>query len=397
MDCARIRREGLIESYLCHQLDESASDELETHILGCRDCSQLLENLQSLRGELEKRATTIRAATTKERSFLFWLPAAATAAVLLAAGLGLLHFWKARREPLAVTAPPSPRPDATLPEVQQKLEALPPRATESPAQTILKRPNQEDRARRSLSDDSLGAPSQIPEGGQTNVAASREQQNGESEPKPEDSNPREAPSTMPGSSAVVEGPGGAATTREASGDFGQIKLTSAQGAELLRIGAVEPPPYSFSGFGQHAKYPKGGGVSGFGKRNDNSDTGRVLFQKGMDVYVEGRYKDALDTLLQASRQDKKTDDINFYLGICEILTGRLQDAEASLRSVVASGNSLYLQSAHYYLGKTYVQRMKLDQAEAEFRAAASLPGRLTADANALDVRVAALQADLQSK
>ncbi len=398
MDCARIRRDELIESYLGHQLDESASDELETHMLGCPDCSQLLENLLSLRSELEKRATIIRAATTKEKSFLFWLPTAATAAVVLAAGLGLLHLWKAKRERLTVAALPHPRPEATLPEAQAKADFDPSHTTLSArTPSTHNTPGKEDRTAGLPSGASASSASQTPTEVQGEVAASLEQRSGESEPKPDDIKPKESATAAPRLPAAQVDPKAAANTPDASADANQIKLTSAQGAELLRIGAVEPPPFGFAGFGKRAKDPRGRTGNAFGKRKGTSDTGRVLFQSGMDAYAEGRYRDALDFLVSAARQDEKTDDVNFYLGICQIFTGHLQDAEGSFQRIIASGNSVYLQPAHYYLGKTYVQLMKLDKAGAEFRAAASLPGQLTADAKALDVRVSALRAELQSK
>ena len=315
MNCASIRQDDLIERYLCHQLDESASDGLETHMLGCPDCSRLVEDLQSLRCELEERAAIIRAAPAKQRRFLFWLPTVATGAAVVLVGLGLLHLWKVTRKPLVV---------ATLARSQPEL--IPPEVKPSP-------------------DFDTSRAMQLEQKLTSNLA-----------------------------------------------DAGQIRLTSTQATELLRIGVVEPPP--FAGFGQRAKDPRGGTESPLGKRTGTSDTGRVLFQSGMDAYVEGRYRDALDFLLNAARQDDKTDDVDFYLGICEILTGHLQDAQGSLETVVASGNSVYLQPAHYYLGKTSAQLMQLDKAEAEFREAASLPGRLTPDAKALATQVNTLRTDL---
>jgi TolA-binding protein len=117
----------------------------------------------------------------------------------------------------------------------------------------------------------------------------------------------------------------------------------------------------------------------------------------MTAYVEGRYEDAIGFLQNAGQRDKKTDDVNFYLGVSQILAGHPQEASAPLGKVIALENSAYLQSAHYYLGKAYVQQMKLDQAESEFGAAAVLPGRVTADSKALLARIAALRAQLEAK
>src|SRR5258706_14882414 len=103
----------------------------------------------------------------------------------------------------------------------------------------------------------------------------------------------------------------------------------------------------------------------------------------MTAYLEGRYGDAIGFLQSAMQTDKKTDDINFYLGVSQIMAGHPQEAEIPLGKVTGLGNSAYLQSAHYYLGKADIQHLNVSQAEAEFREAGALPGRLTADSQAL--------------
>jgi TolA-binding protein len=117
----------------------------------------------------------------------------------------------------------------------------------------------------------------------------------------------------------------------------------------------------------------------------------------MTAYVEGRYDGAIGFLQSAVQREKKTDDVNFYLGVSQILAGHPQEAAIPLGKVIALENSAYMQSAHYYLGKAYVQQMKLNQAESEFRAAAALPGRVTADSRALIARIVALRAQLEAK
>jgi len=117
----------------------------------------------------------------------------------------------------------------------------------------------------------------------------------------------------------------------------------------------------------------------------------------MTAYVEGRYDDAIGFLQSAAQREKKTDDINFYLGVSQILAGHPQEAAIPLGKVIALGKSAYLQSAHYYLGKACVQQVQLNQAESEFRAAAVLPGRVTADSKALLARIVALRAQLEAK
>ena len=68
MDCQAIRQTDVIEDYLGNRLGEALSDELETHLLGCPDCSALLQYMQSLRDGLEERASSIRTAVSRPRA-----------------------------------------------------------------------------------------------------------------------------------------------------------------------------------------------------------------------------------------------------------------------------------------------------------------------------------------
>jgi hypothetical protein len=403
MDCQRVRRDELIESYLSHRLEEGVSDEFETHVLSCRECSGVLEEMQGLRDGLEEKAASIRSAVTKPSVFRFWRQAAAVGfAVILLVSFGLLRLRRATKhdeDPSLVSKSPH-KPAEKVAEVKP-----PPKSHQSGLDLEVssgKIPTQPAPAHKSPSDASVNRPSAQPE--KTIVAKSSEASTGTSSAgteasSSEDTKPKESaclPSTLP---TVGEGPAAVArnTTPEASTDSAHIKLTSAQGVELFQIGAVEAAPFAFSGFGRHSKDPKGGKTDSLSIGTVTPDTGRVLFQKGMTAYVEGRYDDTIGFLQSAAQRDKRTDDINFYLGVSQILAGHPQEAAVPLGKVIALENSAYLQSAHYYLGKAYVQEMKLDQAESEFRAAAALPGRVTADSKALFARVAALRAQLAAK
>ena len=67
MDCRAIRQSDVIEDYLGNRLGEALADELETHLLGCPDCSAFLQYMQSLRDGLEERASSIRTAASRPR------------------------------------------------------------------------------------------------------------------------------------------------------------------------------------------------------------------------------------------------------------------------------------------------------------------------------------------
>jgi hypothetical protein len=400
MDCARIRQDALIEIYLSHRLDEPASDELETHLLGCQDCSRLLEELQSLRDELQERADTLRTVPAKRTSiFFWWQTATATAiAVILAATIRFHYLSKAKREGIAqVAAPKSPSPESPS-DVQAKMAA----ASQEIKKLLEQQKTRDSDKNAAVHGQAHSAPAAYsprpPQRKATEIAKSEEESPVEPGRKPDESNLQEVVTNPPGAPTSVDG-----TTANETRDYlptgpgPKVKLTSAQGVELYRIGAVEAPPFTFAGFGLHALNPKGPKTNAEKQGQITPDTGRVLFGKGMNAYSEARYGDAIGFLVSAAHQDKKTDDINFYLGICQIIVGHPSEAEVPLQNVVALGNSVYLQPAHYYLGKTYTQLMMLDKAEAEFRVAANLPGRLTSDAKALVYRVAALRTELDSK
>jgi len=387
MDCERIRREELMASYLSHGLEEALSDELETHILGCPGCSRLLDELQDLRDGVEERAASIRKVVTRPKVLRFWWQTAAvSAAVILIISFGVLRWRKVAKpsvdNSLASKAPPAEKVAQATPPNQSAPTGLSPEL--SPAGT----PTRQAHAQKPASNASKGPAHAQPESPVV-VASS----------PPKDAQPKDTESSR----SVVpaeEHPVAVANNKgpEDATDGAHIKLTSAQGVELFQIGATEAAPFTFAGSRMFAKDPKGGPAA---KSHPGTgpipDTGRVLYWDGMTAYLESRYGDAIGFLQSALQTDKKTDDINFYLGVSQIMAGHPQEAEIPLRRVTGLGNSAYLQSAHYYLGKAYIQQVKLSQAESEFREAGALPGRLTADSKALLARIVVLRARIEAK
>jgi TolA-binding protein len=401
MDCERIRREELMESYLSHRLDEGASDELQTHILGCSGCSRLLEELQSLRDGLEERAASIRTAVTKPKAFRFWWQmAAVSVAVILMVSLGQRRWHKAAKNgEESGLAHKSPQPAERVAQAQPPTKNTSP--DPGPELGSGGAPTQSDQPSKTTLRETITHP--LPQPKKPVVVASSEgngaSSTGESVATPKNVQPKvtgSSPSGLP-----EEQPPVAVAKNKANEDAtdpAHIKLTSAQGVELFQIADATAAPFTFSGSKMFAIDPKTGPTS---KSQPGGgplpNTGRVLFRNGMTAYLEGRYSEAIGFLQSALQTDKKTDDINFYLGVSQILAGHPQEAEIPLGKVIALGNSAYLQSAHYYLGKAYAQQMKLSQGESEFREAAVLPGRLTADSKALLARMVTLRAQLEAK
>lgn len=384
--CLTIQQGELIEAYLGHQLNEAVSDKFETHLLGCPGCTRLLEQMQSLHDGLEEKAPSIRSAVSKQRSFLLlWQTAAVAFALLLVLSVGLLQLRKGKKEPVAVAARPQPQPEVRVqeepPASVPKSSAPQPQPEVAQVHRADKKPADQLHSDKSPSNEKVNAPA--PRTVETIIAHSQ----------PVETQTNGAKSTNT-SSFLKQMPIG--SRNELNFTLTTASLTTAQGVELFQIGAVEAPPFAFSGFGEHALDPKGGRTKSLSKGEPAPDTGRALFRQGMNAYLDGRYQDAIGFLQSAALKDNKSDDINFYLGVSQILAGHPQEAVIPLGKVIVPGKSALLQSAHYYLGKAYVQQLKLAEAETEFRAAAALPGRVTADSNSLLARTIALREQLKA-
>lgn len=61
MKCQELHRDELAEKYLNGQMDFSARETFEVHLLDCADCQRHVEALQALRHELTEAAPRIRA------------------------------------------------------------------------------------------------------------------------------------------------------------------------------------------------------------------------------------------------------------------------------------------------------------------------------------------------
>ena len=113
MDCGRVAREEILESYLVGRLREEDRDTFEEHYFECARCFDELQTLQALRGELRRAGAEFEAKTP--RRFLRWAPAAGlAAAVVLAVGMVL---WM-RPLPTGLPEPRKTEPSspAQLPE-----------------------------------------------------------------------------------------------------------------------------------------------------------------------------------------------------------------------------------------------------------------------------------------
>ncbi len=81
MECQELRRDELAGKYLNQQLDPTAQDEFEVHVLECANCLRHVEVVQALRQELFESARRVHTAgiqsncKTKRRNSFFLLEA----------------------------------------------------------------------------------------------------------------------------------------------------------------------------------------------------------------------------------------------------------------------------------------------------------------------------------
>lgn len=385
MDCLTVNREELAEKYLQEKLDPAQQDEFETHLLECPKCMQELELLQTLRRDLADRAHEIRGRTAY-KPFFRWQVAALAMVFVMTLAFGIRQLRESKKG----------NDSAEIAQKRQKDEPKP----------LVAEAHKSDVAQKSL--DSVSAPSKAP----TVRAAKKEAA---------DATPHQAPSQapvisdlrtpatpkremptqpLPGTEtppAPIDSQNAARNVNPGADPASQQTpvLTTAQGVELARIGMVEAPPYTFSGMAAQFKLPKNDKRGGFAKDNGSQGAGRALFQKGMNEYVDGHYSEAAGYLAQAVQLEPTAADINFYLGICKLLQGHLDESIFPLKNAAGAGQSIYLQPSHYYLAKAYVQGNKLADAEEELRKAIAVPGRLTSDAQRLLARLQILRQQIE--
>jgi len=135
MDCARVAREEILESYLLGRLGEADRDAFEQHYFECTRCFDDLQALQSVRTELQHGSGELKAEAQATHNPLFvrWTPIGLVAAAILA-GI-LLWVRPALSPPSREISPPSsssqpqpqqprPEPKATSAERARSIELL---------------------------------------------------------------------------------------------------------------------------------------------------------------------------------------------------------------------------------------------------------------------------------
>ena len=392
MACQRSDREDVIPKLLNGQLDAATEDDFGMHLLECSDCQDAVEMLQAVRADLIAREHQIRAYSgIGERS---WWPRFALAAMFLAVcGIGAWQVATHRQEATQLVQQQSSTPAPVPPGAKSPQNAFPrpsdvaPEAGNRQTQHVASassrtadRSNAKDRVPAPASEESahqqLAVPPPVPSSGQNTPGS----QGLESDPRP----------------ASDATPAGNST------EAGAIPLSpKPEGEDVAQLAVVRPLPYSFAGVA--ASQPSGGGsarinhvpsaaVSGSDSANPKPGTNgfrtaQDYFTGGMSQYVDRNYETAADLLGEAVRLNPDSSEASLYFGICKLLLGKPEDAVLPLQSAAREKKPNISQASHFYLAKAYLKLGKRTEAEEELRASANIPGRLTAESNALILRL----------
>jgi len=372
MDCRQVSEHELAEKYVSGELDAELQDQFEVHMLDCPECLSSVETLMSVRNSLAAQADEIRKFPTPpaRRFALVWTLAAS----LLVAGVVAFYFMQPGNHH---------QPDRTatqLPSVspsQETVSQASPPAT-NPGTSGKPHPPAQQNSGVATPLHATIPNQQQPRGTEQVVVSPKS-------PPVSETNPRQQKDDT------------AQTVAKANEKPRKSPepLSEETAVELYSVGLVDPPPYTFAGFGGSAKSPRNqGNADAVISSGVATAQGRTLFQQAMAAYVDGHYADAAASLENALRVEPPAVDANFYLGICRIIEGHPADSVPLLKKTLAAPPSSFTQSAHFYLAKAYVQMQKLGEAETEMQAAAAIPGRLGATARALLPRIQALRKTL---
>jgi len=85
------------------------------------------------------------------------------------------------------------------------------------------------------------------------------------------------------------------------------------------------------------------------------DEASQRFSVGMEHYLKADYTDAVEDLRAARQMDPDAAHVSFYLGVSELLLGHTDAATDLLQQTIALGDSPYLEDAHFYLAKAFLQ------------------------------------------
>jgi tetratricopeptide (TPR) repeat protein len=134
---------------------------------------------------------------------------------------------------------------------------------------------------------------------------------------------------------------------------------------LAELARVEPPEYS----------P--------GRLRGVTDEAAARYEAAMKQYQQRNYIAAVTGLSAAARLDADAPHIQFFLGISRLMAGQPDAAIESLGRTIALGDSPFIEEAHYFLAKSYLQLGDVRGADRELTQTIELRGEREAEAQQL--------------
>jgi tetratricopeptide (TPR) repeat protein len=113
------------------------------------------------------------------------------------------------------------------------------------------------------------------------------------------------------------------------------------------------------------------------------DAATARFRDGMKHYANSDYRGALPGLRAAAQLDPDASHATFFLGVCYVLTGQREEGIRALRQTIGVGDSPYLEEAHFYLAKAFLQNDDPVRARQEVERTIRLRGALENEARQL--------------
>jgi TolA-binding protein len=111
------------------------------------------------------------------------------------------------------------------------------------------------------------------------------------------------------------------------------------------------------------------------------------FRDAMELYVAGDYAGAAVGLHRAVELDTSLVAANFYLAVCVLQSDQTEEGVTLLQRVIASGESPYLEDAHFFLAKASIRQGDIAAARSELTHVAALDGDRRTEARQLLARL----------
>lgn len=143
-----------------------------------------------------------------------------------------------------------------------------------------------------------------------------------------------------------------------SPEAGGLAGASDQNAKLQQLAMVEEaPPYVPSS-----------------SRGGEGNLALEKFKEGMEKYVQGRYADAIPSLEQSARLDPSHLPTTFYLGICYLMTDKVDHAISRLSRLTRPDSNPYSDESHWFLAKAFLKKQDLVSARKQLNSVVASDG-----------------------